>query len=171
IAARHPTLVRNLVLVAGWMKTDLHQTLRNSVWQALYDAKSPLIREFTVFCASGAPFLASKTAGDMAPALAGVVADDFVAAQMDLNRRIDIADLVPTIRARTLVIGCTYDNMVPRHHAKALFGAIDDARYTEIAAGHGVVFERAPELLRQVERFAQAPDAHPAGSVIPALKA
>lgn len=171
IAARHPGLVRDLVLVAGWMKTDLQQRLRNNVWQALYATQSPEIRDFTVFCATGAPFLAARTAADMAPALAGVTVDDFVAAQMDLNRRIDISALVPQIRARTLVVGCTHDNMVPRHHSKALFGAIEDARYTEIAAGHGVVFERAPELMRQIEIFAQAPGHYPAGSIIPALKA
>lgn len=170
VAARNPEAVENLVLLAGWMKTDTQQLLRNGVWRALRDAGLPEIREYTTFCAFGAPFLASKTPADLAPGMAMMQFNDFIDAQMDLNRRIDLTDLAPRIRARTLVIGCTYDQMVPRHHSKALFGAIEDARYTEVASGHAVVFERPAEVLRLMEEFSAAPGRWPAGAIIPAAK-
>lgn len=170
VAARNPGVIANLVLLAGWMKTDTQQILRNTVWRALRDADAPEIRDYTTFCAFGAPFLASKTPADLAPGMALMQFSRFIDAQMDLNRRIDLSDLVPQIRARTLVIGCTHDQMVPRHHSKALFGAIDDARYTEVASGHAVVFERPAEVLRLIDDFSADPGRWPAGAIIPAAK-
>lgn len=170
VAARNPARVDNLVLIAGWMKTDSQQLLRNAVWQALRAAGLPEIRDYTAFCAFGAPFLAGKSLADLAPGLAAMQFNPFFDAQMALNRRIDITGLVPDIRARTLVIGCSHDQMVPRHHSKALFGAIEDARYSEIAAGHAVVFERAAELLALIDDFSANPGRWPAGSIIPAAR-
>lgn len=170
LAARNPDVVRNLVLLAGWMKTDSQQLLRNSVWRALREANLPELRDYTTFCAFGGPFLASKQLEDLAPGMAMMQFSPFFDAQMDLNRRIDISDLVPRIRARTLVIGCTHDQMVPRHHSKALFGAIDDARYTEVVSGHAVVFERAAEVLRLIDGFSADPGRWPSGAIIPAAK-
>ena len=73
-------------------------------------------------------------------------------------------------RATTLVVGCTQDQMVPRTHSLQLFGAIDDARYTEIDSGHAVVFERPAELLRLVDTFLRQPSASAAGSIIPTAR-
>lgn len=169
-AARHPETIANLVLVAGWMKTDTQQILRNTVWRELRSLNSPAIREYMTFCAFSGPFLASKTIADLAPGIAAIQPDAFIDQQMDLNRRIDLTDLVPAIKARTLVIGCRYDQMVPRHHSKALFGAIEDARYSEVASGHAVVFERPTEILRLIQNFSADPAAYPAGSIIPEVR-
>lgn len=166
VAARHPRIVENLVLLAGWMKTDMQQLMFNRVWRELRDLNSPAIADFTIFAAFGSPFLATKTFADM-PSGAAMPLDAFVDRQMELNRRIDLTDLVPTIKARTLIIACRYDQMVPIHHSKALFGAIEDARYTEVASGHAVVFERPAEILRLVDNFSADPAAYPAGFVIP----
>lgn len=168
IAARHPERISNLVLLAGWIKTDTQQFLFNHVWRTLRDLDDPAINEFTIFGAFGAPFLATKTLAEMARG--AMPLDRLVDLQMDLNLRVDLTDLVPAIKARTLVIACTYDQMVPRHHSKALFGAIEDARYSEVAAGHAVVFERPAEVFRLIDNFAARPDAYPAGSIIPAVK-
>ena len=97
-----------------------------------------------------------------------ITLDGFVDQQMALNSHIDIADRVPRIRATTLVVGCTYDQMVPKTHSQQLFGAIDDARYTQIDAGHAVVFERPAELVRLIDTFLGHPSAHPAGAILPA---
>lgn len=168
IAARHPDKVKNLVLLAGWMKTDTQQLMFNNVWRTLRDLGSPAINDFTIVGAFGAPFLSTKTIEEMARG--AMPLDAFVDLQMDLNRRVDLTALVPTITARTLIIACTYDLMVPRHHSKALFGAIEDARYSEIASGHAVVFERPAEAFRLIDNFAAQPDAYPAGTIIPAIK-
>jgi pimeloyl-ACP methyl ester carboxylesterase len=168
-AARHPDRIANLVLLAGWVKTDLKQTLFNRVWHALRKANSPQLDDYTIYAAFGSPFLSSKTFADLAGG-AAMPLDDFVDKQMELNSRVDISDLVPQIRATTLVIACTQDTMVPVHHCRALFGMIEDARYAEVDSGHAVVFERPAEVLRLVDNFARDPLAYPAGSIIPEIK-
>jgi hypothetical protein len=47
---------------------------------------------------------------------------------------------------------------------------IDDARYAEVGSGHAVVFERAAEVTRLVDRFNMNPDEYAAGETIPAVK-
>lgn len=162
--------IANLILVAGWLKTDTHQQMRNRVWRQLRAENSAAITEYMTFCAFSPGFMNLKTVEDMVGAAGMLKLTPFVDKQMDLNTRIDIAAACETISARTLVVGGTYDMMVPRHHSKLLFGAIEDARYTEIPAGHAVVHERAAELFHHVDRFCAAPDTFPAGTIIPAQK-
>ncbi|WP_159075124.1 alpha/beta hydrolase [Celeribacter baekdonensis] len=162
--------IANLILVAGWLKTDVHQQMRNHVWRALRDQNSPLITEYMTFCAFSPAFMNMKTLDDMIAAAEMLKMSPFVDKQMDLNTRIDITAACETITAKTLVMGGTYDMMVPKHHSKQLFGAIEDARYAEIPAGHAVVHERAAELFHYVDRFSAKPDAYPAGTIIPAQK-
>jgi pimeloyl-ACP methyl ester carboxylesterase len=169
IAAKNPELVKNLVLLTGWIKTDMYMTLFNRTWHALREANSPQLDDFTIFSAFGAPFMGSKTFEDLAGG-AAMPLDEFIDAQMEMNARIDIGDLVPQITATTLIIGCTHDQMVPIHHSRALFGMIEDARYAEIASGHAVVFERPAEVVRLVDRFATDPTEYPAGATIPVVK-
>lgn len=167
-AARHPETVKNLVLLAGWAKTDTMMTFFNRTWFALRRAGVPEIADYTIYAAFGAPFLADKTVEMMT---AGAMPlDDFVDAQMELNARIDISDLVGQIKSKTLVIAGTHDQMVAKHHCRQLFGMIDDARYAEVASGHAVVFERAAEVTRLVDRFNMNPDEYAAGDSIPAIK-
>lgn len=169
-AAAHPAQIHSLTLVSGWAQTDNQQLLRNDVWRELRALGSDKLKEFTVFCAFGGPFLASKLRSDLQPAIDAVVVDAFTEAQMDLNRDIDIREQLDAIQAPTLVVAGIHDQMVPVRHQKYLFGAIEDCRYTEIATGHAVVFERPAELLRVIETFTNVPHAHAAGTVIPTLK-
>lgn len=171
VAATYPMLVERLILVAGWMRTDLQQLLRNDVWRALRErarqsGEDRALREFSMFCAFGGPFLANQDMELMEPMLQAMRFDDFGDQQMDLNRRIDIVDEAHTITAPTLVIGCTHDQMVPIRHQKALFGAIENSRFAEIATGHAVVFERPSELTHYIQRFMDDPSEHSAGTLI-----
>lgn len=168
LAARNPARIANLVLLAGWIKTDAMMTFFNRTWHALRRANLPELNDYTIYAAFGAPFLSSKTVEEMA--VGAMPLDAFVDAQMELNARVDISDLVPQIAAPTLVIAGTHDTMVPVHHGRALFGMIDDARYAEVASGHAVVFERPAEIVRLVDRFAADPQEYPAGATIPGIK-
>ncbi|MEU6578134.1 alpha/beta hydrolase [Streptomyces sp. NPDC046805] len=170
VAARHSELVRNLVLVAGWMKTDTQQELRNKVWRRLREEGSSALSEYMAFCAFGGPFLAARTFEELAPAFAAFGPNGFGDLQMELNRAIDISDLVPAIKATTLVIGCTHDQMVPKRHSKALFGSIPDARYTEIESGHAVVAERPAQLVQVIDQFIEEPSRHAAGAIVPTAR-
>lgn len=169
-AARNSSQIANLVLLAGWVRTDTFMTMFNRVWHALRAAEAPELSHFMGFAAYGAPFMASKSFEDLQKTRGGNPPTAFADAQMELNSRIDITDLVPQIKAATLIIGCTHDQMVPIHHSRAIFGMIDDARYAEIAAGHAVFVERPAEVLRLVDRFAADPAEYPAGAKIPVIK-
>lgn len=171
LAAQHAELVQRLIVVSGWLKTDLQQLLRNDVWQALRQqardtGDDRALREFTTFCAFGGPYLAGQSRAALEPGMAAMQFTAFGDQQMDLNRRIDIVAQAHRVAAPTLVIGCTHDQMVPVRHQKQLFGTIEDSRYAEIPTGHAVVFERPSELSHHVQRFMDAPDAYPAGSII-----
>ncbi|MCB1336754.1 MAG: alpha/beta hydrolase [Maritimibacter sp.] len=170
VAADLQERVANLILIAGWLKTDTHQMMRNHVWARLRAEGSPTLTEYMTFCAFSPAFMNIKTLDDMRDAAKMLTITGFVDKQMDLNARIDIAAACETIPARTLCIGGTYDMMVPRHHSKQLFGAILDARYTEVPAGHAVVHERAAELFYHIDLFTRAPETYPAGTIIPAQK-
>lgn len=169
-AAAHPDLLKSLALVSSWALTDNQQLLRNDVWRALRESGTDKIREYTVFCAFGGPFLATRTREQLQPAIDAVVVNEFTEAQMEMNRTIDIRDALGAIQAPTLIVSCLHDQMVATRHQKYLFGAIEDARYTEIAAGHAVVLERPAELLRLLEMHNADPHAHAAGTVIAPLK-
>jgi pimeloyl-ACP methyl ester carboxylesterase len=170
LAAGHADLIDQLVLVAGWMTTDLQQCLRNDVWRELRRAGTDALRAFSVFTAFGGPFLASRGYEDIKPTMDAMSFSRFSDRQMELNRRIDISQVVPSIRATTLVVGCVHDQMVPVRHSRALFGAIEDARLIELSAGHAIVFERPAELCAAILEFVADPAAAPAGSIISASK-
>lgn len=175
VAAQRVDLVERLILVAGWMRTDMQQLLRNDVWLSLRNSAvesgdDAALRAYSIFCAFGGPHLAAQTRDSLEPAMKAMRFEAFGDAQMDLNRRIDITELAHTISVPTLVIGCTHDQMVPVRHQQALFGAIEDSRYAEIPTGHAVVFERPSELTHYVQRFVDEPFEHAAGTIISAAR-
>lgn len=166
VAARRADAVQNLVLVAGWARTDAQQRLRNEVWNGLAEKAPELLGHYSTFCAFGSPFLHARTDEQVAQFHIPDAPSSFLRAQMQLNREIDIVDELPAITARTLVVGLTHDQMVPAHHSKELFGAIDDARYAELPTGHAVVFERPAQLFALIDEFTEHPDRYPAGAVV-----
>lgn len=167
VAARRPELLGRLVLLNGWARTDLQQLIRNDVWARLYALDHEALGEYTAFCAFGGPFLAGKTMAEIAPALKAQAFTPFTAAQMELNRRVQIAQEVEGIPHPTLVIGSQEDQMVPLRHQRQLFGAVPDARLAVIGTGHASVLERPSEISFHVQGFLDAPDRYDAGTIIP----
>ncbi|MEB4613530.1 alpha/beta fold hydrolase [Leucobacter sp. M11] len=159
--------VEHLVLVAGWITTDLQQGLRNGVWQALYEQDRAALASYTAFCGFSGRFLQQFTPETLRAALAGQGADDFTRKQMRLNAEIDLGERVGEITATTLIVSCTEDMMVPGHHQQQLLGAIDDARLTTVSSGHAIFLERPAELMQITDLFLREPTRFPAGTVIP----
>lgn len=167
LAAELGKRVQHLVLVAGWITTDAQQRLRNQVWRTLYDSDHDALARYTAFCGFSSPALRALTPAMLEGALATLKPTAFLAQQMDLNARIDISESVGAITARTLIVNCTDDMMVPAHHQYELLGAIDDARLTYITSGHAFFLERPAELMHIVDLFLREPDRHPVGAIIP----
>lgn len=167
LAAQRPDLLFQLVAIAGWIKGDRHQTHRYELYRNLKRQAPELLADFVQFASYGAPHVASRTAHDYDALVARVQAsspyDDRL---LDMLESIDITDQAHSVSTRSLVIGCTNDQMVQVRHSRELFGAISDSRYAEVEAGHAVVHERPAELFALIDRFMQVPDEHEAGSVI-----
>ena len=166
VAARRADTVKNLVLVAGWMKTDEQQRLRNDVWQQIAAHVPATLGAYSTFCAFGSTFLAARTAEEIAALHNPAAPSTALLRQMDLNRRIDIVSEVESIRATTLIIGMTEDQMVPIRHSREMFGAIENARFASLQSGHAVVFERPDQLFSLIDIFTENPDRFPAGSIM-----
>lgn len=165
VAAHHPDVVKNLVLVAGWAKSDAHQRLRYDLWQELYDSQHPSLAAFMVYSAYSPAFLNSRTPEELRRMIDALRAAPDRSRAIALNRTIDISGALPDIRARTLIVGCTYDQMVPLRHSQLLFGGIADSTLVEIPAGHAVVHERPAQLFREIHDFVVSPSAFAAGTV------
>nr|WP_237421918.1 alpha/beta hydrolase [Gordonia sp. SID5947] len=170
VAGQRSDLVDNLITIAGWAKTDGHQLLRNNIWRRTKNSAPVACAEFSAFTAYSPGFLRQLPAEYQSFLVDAMKYDDFGCRQMDLNRKIDITDLAGKVTADTLVIACRDDYMVPPHHSRELFSIIDNARYTEVRSGHGVVLERPAELVHVISVFNAAPRAHPAGTMIAELK-
>jgi pimeloyl-ACP methyl ester carboxylesterase len=85
-----------------------------------------------------------------------------MARQSELNLRVDVTDALAAISARTLVIGCTRDQMVPVEHARALHAAIAGSAYVEFDTGHLVIYEQPDALCDAIEDFIGAEQAEAA---------
>lgn len=168
IAAEHPELVEALVTICGWIKTDIQQELRNSVWFALRDLPDDqALRKYSAFCALSGDALTALPPAHVEAALKTFAFTPFIDAQMQLNRVIDMSQQIANIQCPTLIISAAKDQMVPQHHQLAMFGAIKNSRFVEVDSGHGIVLERPSELVHHIQEFANKPERFPAGSIIP----
>lgn len=168
VAARNPETVENLILLAGWMKTDEQQKLRNKIWHDLADGSIELLAEYNMFCAYGSSYLSARTEQEIEALKMPVAPTAFRRRQMDLNRRVDIVKEVESIKSRTLIIGFTEDNMVPLRHSREMFGAIADARLATVQSGHAGVNERPAQIFSLIDIFTADPERYPAGSTMSA---
>ncbi|GAT74944.1 putative hydrolase [Microbacterium sp. HM58-2] len=166
LAARHPERVRSLALVAGWLKTDAQQRLRNDLWWRLRDADEELLAQFTAFTTYSQQYINARTPAELQGIIDGFRHGADRAAKMRFNRDVDIADEITAISAPTLVIACSQDQMVPVRHSQLLFGVIPDARFATIDSGHGVMTERPSEAFVLIDSFFGDPGREPAGSVL-----
>jgi pimeloyl-ACP methyl ester carboxylesterase len=154
-AARHPDLVRGLVLLAGWPHgDDAHHRLTFGLWRDVLRDDPALFGRLSMLHAFSPPFLSELGDDGIAMVLdAAATAAPGVARQVELDLRADITGLLPDITARTLVIGLTRDQLVPVERTRSLHEAIPGSRYAEIDSGHMALFEKPDELVDLVQDF------------------
>lgn len=171
VAAREPLAVESLVLLAGWVRTDNQQRLRNDLWHALrsLDDDGDALARFRVFTAHGQPYLSRRSAAQIEELVTARRPQRIPPEVMDLNRRVDLTAVLGAIQAPTLVVGAIHDQMVPFQHAERMLGAIADARLAAVSSGHAMTIERPAQIASLVLDFVASPRARPAGSVLPAL--
>ncbi|PZT71746.1 alpha/beta fold hydrolase [Streptomyces sp. AC1-42W] len=155
VAARRPDLVRRLVLVAGWAHTDGDEYLRNlfTLWRRIGDSDPAAFGRSVTMTGFSRAFLNAVGRDEVEAMIPNLPPTPGTLRHVDLNLRVDIRALLPRIEAPTLVIGNTRDATVPVDHSRALHEAIAGSVYTEIDAGHVVLFERTAEFTDRVAAF------------------
>ncbi|MEV4222111.1 alpha/beta hydrolase [Nonomuraea sp. NPDC049725] len=159
VAARHPELVRRLVLVAGWPDTTgprdrfYFETARK-----LLDTDRELFKRFSTLTGFGAAALDRFGHEGLAYSLADAWPPPGIGRQVDLGLNVDIRPLLPAITAPTLVIGFADDNMIPVEGSRRLHAAIRDSRLVEIEGeGHMDWFADPSRLIALTRDFIDAP--------------
>lgn len=169
LAASRPDLTASLVLVAGWLATDVDQRLRHEISLRLWESDREALASHLVFTGYGSTYLNRRTPRELEALVAAVRqridANPAWRDQMHLNRALDITREADALTSPSLVVGARLDRTAPLHHSRLLFGAIADARYVEVACGHSVPLERPAELHWLIEQFTSDPSATPTGSV------
>jgi pimeloyl-ACP methyl ester carboxylesterase len=156
-AARHPGLVRRLVLIAGWTHSeDVRLRLGLETWRRLVDVDPELFTACGVLLGFSPAFVSGLGADGLAQVRKGMPAPGF-RQQVELDLQIDLRAELPRISAPTLVVGCAQDNLVPVRHARDLHRAIPGSSYAELDCGHVVVFEKPDELSDLIRDFLLEP--------------
>ncbi|MFD7628696.1 alpha/beta fold hydrolase [Streptomyces sp. NPDC059851] len=153
-AAKHPELVRRLVVINGWARNDdPRQQLAVDLWRRLPDVDPEAFAAYSALMIFSPPFLAGFGSEGVKATVAGIRAELGTLRQIELDRRVDISDLLPSITARTLVIGSTRDALIPVEHSREIHAAVPGSAYAELDSGHMVVFERTAELVALLGDF------------------
>lgn len=152
VAAKHPDLVRRLVLVAGWSHLDDPRLrLGLETWGAVMDSPE-LHSAVGPLMAFGPAFLSSLGPDGLATLRAGKVAPG-TRQQLDLILQVDIRDQLPLVQAPTLVVGCALDYLIPVQHARALHESLPGSHYLELESGHVVTAEKPTEIVAVLRDF------------------
>lgn len=155
VAAIRPDLVASLVLVSGWNATDVRAHALFDLWTQALAAVPELFARLLVMTGPRAHFydlLGRNGVEELTKMFAGMLPPG-TDRQIAVDHTVDITALLPAITAPTLVVGCTYDQMVPVKHQRAQAEGIGGARYAEVAAGHMLVIELAELFAATVMDF------------------
>ncbi|MFC4059603.1 alpha/beta fold hydrolase [Planomonospora corallina] len=159
VAASRPALVRRLVMVAGWTRTDADEYMRNlfTLLRRLGDLDADAFGRLLTMTGFSRGFLDAIGRQGVEELVSNVPPTPGTLRHVDLDARVDIGPLLPLVRARTLVVGCAQDATVPVARSRELHAAIPGSAYAEIDAGHVAFFEKPDEFVKLVRDFVQAP--------------
>jgi pimeloyl-ACP methyl ester carboxylesterase len=156
LAAKYPNRVMSLTLVAGWVESNVTSEFQFDLWQKLLHTDRAAFSQFLMHTGFSANFFQSfSSLNDLLPAarhFAEILAEG-TNHHIDLDARINLRPLLSSIIAPSLVIGLTYDRMVPVEQTKELASLIDGAQYREITSGHLVPWENNAALIEEISQF------------------
>ncbi|MFI9384508.1 alpha/beta fold hydrolase [Kutzneria sp. NPDC052558] len=152
-AARHPDLVRRLVLIAPWSdSSDPRHQLAFGLWARLLTDDPTLSNRFGLLMALSPGFAATLTA-DM---LAGFAAQDppkDTARRIHLDQHLDIRADASVITAPTLIIAGRNDYLVPEYQSRGLHDLIPGSRYESVTSGHAALLEQPDAVIALIRAF------------------
>jgi 3-oxoadipate enol-lactonase len=153
LAATEPDRVDALVLVAGSKSgTDARSKLQFELWRDMSTQDPSVFARLWLLTGFSPGFVAGIPADQVTRAAAFPI-EPGLDRQCELNTRIDLGDVLSLIQARTLVVGCTYDWIVPPSEARALATRVPQSTYCQLDAGHMVVLEAPAQFAQEVRAF------------------
>lgn len=154
-AADHPELVRRIVLAGGWAhSTGARDNLYFDTWRRLLNADRDLFKRFSTLTGFGAAAVDGFGRAGIAASLADEWPPPGIGRQIDLCGRVDLRPSLGRVRAETLVVGFTNDNMVPLEGSRQLHAGIPGSRLVAIdGQGHMDWFADPKEFLEPVTSF------------------
>ncbi|WXA92239.1 alpha/beta hydrolase [Pendulispora brunnea] len=152
-AARHPDLVRRLVLIAGWANSgDPRHQLIFSTWARLEAQDSELGMRYGLSLALTPSFVTSLGHENIEEIIAQKPPAHTIR-RIEFALRVDIHEEVKKITAPTLIIRGQHDFMIPEYQTRVLHEAIAGSEYVALESGHGVLLERPNEVVALVRKF------------------
>jgi pimeloyl-ACP methyl ester carboxylesterase len=153
VAATEPGRVDALVMVAvARSGTHGRSRLQFDLWRDLQEQDPNLLARLWLLTGFSPRYL-TAIHPDQVRRAATFPIEPGLARQCDLYTRVDLSGVLPAIRARTHVYGCTHDWIVPPIEARAVADGVADSSYSDLDAGHMVVFEAGDDLAREVVAF------------------
>ena len=157
IAAEFPSLVRSLVSLSGFADAaDSRQQMQWELWHDLIREDRKMMARMLLLTGFSPEFLARMKQADVENVIEQIVETnnwDGMARQVELDRTLDVRDQAARITKPALVIGCTYDYMVPPVHSRRIAELIPNARYAEIETGHLSTLERPDQVAEMISNF------------------
>ena len=149
VAARHAAHVASVTMLCGWVATDARMRITFDLWKKLIAISPELFMHYAMadgFTAEGLAMLEPMV--DMMLGMANDAVAKGSAAQLDLDKVVDLTAMLPSITAPALVIGGEQDRWVDIRHSHALADGIAGARLEVLPAGHVVIQEMAADVAR-----------------------
>ena len=155
-AAAHPERVRSLTVIACASHVDapLHDAV--ALWRDVARTAPETLYGITAPYNFSPAFLTESFLEQGRARLASYPAEFFrgFAELCDAFLRLDLTEVLPRVRCRTLVVCGQEDALKPVHYSRTIAAQIPDARLEIIAAGpHAVVIEKPDEVNELVRRF------------------
>jgi len=153
VAARHPSLVRSLVLIAPWAdSSDARHEFVFTTWGCLQRTAPEEASRFALSLSISPARMATIPRGDLdamvrQPAPVGTLSRIGLAGQADL-----MAEL-PKITAPTLVVRGSQDYVIPAYQTAAVEALIPDVRTEVLDSGHALLYEQADHVVRLINEF------------------
>ena len=143
LAGIQPDAVASASLLAGWITTDARQRCTFELWRRLIATDKELFMRYALADGLTADaHVMMEPILEMAIGMGAATVAEGSAAHLDLDLIVDIAALVGSIAAPTLIIGGTEDRWVDISHSRALAAAIAGSRLETLPTGHLMMTEQ-----------------------------
>ncbi|CDH03049.1 MULTISPECIES: alpha/beta fold hydrolase [Xenorhabdus] len=152
VAARKPSLVNKLILTAPWASSDdARFTFMFKTW---YELELKDKRMATAFGLSHvlSPQKLSELSTETIDMICSKESKN-TEERIKIGLSIDIVEYLNKINSPTLVIGLSYDNLIPTYMVKKVSSLIPDSKYSEIESGHAVQIENPSTWINKIKEF------------------